>query len=288
MKPGSATSASKRNSCTIQFLKVPRPGPSRASCRILPLPETNSPAPPRSMLLPKRSFLLLLMALSPAVLGQNEPTQEKPHSKPEALNPAAFENDIKAFEDLDKVSPPPRKAILFVGDSTFTRWKTIHEDLNEYRVINRGFGGSQMSDVLLYVDRIVLPYKPRLIVVQEGGNDIHSGKTPEQFLAEVKEFVEKVHSTLPDVPIVFGCITPNIARWNELEIRKRTNLLVQNYLAGQKNVRYIDCFDAFLGNDGLPNHELFVADGLHSSPAGYKLRANILRPFLGAPDNPKK
>jgi lysophospholipase L1-like esterase len=154
-------------------------------------------------------------------------------------------------------------------------------------VINRGFGGSQMSDVSHYVTRVVLPYKPRIIVVQEGGNDIHSGKTPEQFLSDVKGFIETVQSNLPGVPIVFGCITPNVARWNEVEIRKRTNLLVKNYLAAQKNVHYVDCFDAFLGSDGLPNSELFVADGLHPSAAGYKLRADILRPFLGAPGNLK-
>jgi len=195
-----------------------------------------------------------------------------------------FEKDIAAFEAADKANPPPKEAILFVGDSTFTRWKSIHEDLPGYTVINRGFGGSQMSDLLFFTDRVVLPYQPRLIVVQEGGNDIHSGKSPERLLADIKAFVEKVHASLPNVPIAIGSITPNSARWNEVETRKRANQLVQDYIATQKGLSFIDYFEAFLGPDGKPRDELFVADHLHPSPAGYQLRVQIMRPILGEPD----
>ena len=94
---------------------------------------------------------------------------------PSAIN--KFEKDIVAFETADRTSPPPKGAILFAGDSQFTRWKSIHEDLKGYTVINRGFGGSQMSDLLHYTDRIVIPYQPRLIIVNEGGNDINAGRT---------------------------------------------------------------------------------------------------------------
>jgi hypothetical protein len=75
-----------------------------------------------------------------------------------------FEKDIATFEAQDQKAPPPKGSILFVGDSTFTKWKTIHEDLPEYTVINRGFGGSTMSDLLYFADRVVIPYQPRLIV----------------------------------------------------------------------------------------------------------------------------
>ena len=66
------------------------------------------------------------------------------------LKPHRFEKDITAFEVADQKNPPPKNAILFAGDSTFTRWANLHKDLPEYNVINRGFGGSQMSD-LLYI-----------------------------------------------------------------------------------------------------------------------------------------
>jgi len=221
--------------------------------------------------------LTFLLLLAPPVTSFKAQAQQPPKPHP-------FEKDIAAFEAADKVTPPPQHAILFVGDSTFTRWKTIREDLPGYTVINRGFGGSKMSDLLYFTDRVVLPYKPRLIVVQEGGNDIHGGRTPEQFLADTQAFVEKVQSALPDVPIILCCITPNSARWNEMPRRKIANKLVQDYVATKKNVRFIDWADAFLGPDGKPRDELYVADRMHPSPAGYKLRVKLLLPYLGEPD----
>ncbi len=192
-----------------------------------------------------------------------------------------FEKDIAAFEAADQKDPPPTDAILFVGDSTFTRWKSIHHDLPGYTLINRGFGGSRMPDLLQFTSRIVIRYKPRLIVVQEGGNDLHSGRTPEQLLGDVKEFVDTVQRELPGVPIAIGSLAPSPARWNEIETRKRSDQLLKAYVATQKNVKFIDYFEAFLGPDGKPREDLFVEDRMHPSALGYELRAKIIRPFLG-------
>jgi lysophospholipase L1-like esterase len=195
-----------------------------------------------------------------------------------------FEKEIATFEAQDKQTPPPPGAILFVGDSTFTKWKTIHEDLPGYTVINRGFGGSTMADLLYFADRVVLPYKPHRIVVQEGGNDLHGGRTPGQLVADIKAFVEKVHGALPGVPLVFGSTTPNPARFSEAEVRKVANQLLKDYCATQQGVTYVNFFDDFLGADGKPREELFIEDHLHPSHAGYELRVKILLPFLGKPD----
>ena len=91
-----------------------------------------------------------------------------------------FENTILTFEAIDKKNPPPKGAVLFVGDSLFALWQSIQSDFPSYTVINRGFGGSRMSDFLHHTDRIVMRYKPRLIIVDEGNNDIHDGRTPEE------------------------------------------------------------------------------------------------------------
>jgi lysophospholipase L1-like esterase len=197
-----------------------------------------------------------------------------------------FEKDIAAFAADDRANPPPSSPILFVGDSTFTRWKSIHEDLPGFTIINRGFGGSQMSDLLFFTDRIVLAYRPRLIVVQEGGNDLHSGRTPEQFVGDVKAFVEKVRSAMPRVPIVFGGLAPSLARWDETETRRKSDRLLQDYLSTQQDVTFVDFFTPLLSAEGQPRPELFVEDRLHPSALGYQLRAQILRPLLGVPEPP--
>lgn len=199
-----------------------------------------------------------------------------------------FEKDILAFEAADRTNPPPAKAILLAGDSQFTRWKTVHEDLPEFRIINRGFGGSKMTDLLLYTDRIVVNYKPRMIVVNEGGNDIHAGRTPEELLADIKSFVSRVRAVLPDVPIAFSGLTPSPARWSETEIRLRFNQMLKSYLASGKKLIYLDLFDGYLGADGKPQEQLFVEDKLHHSAAGYVVRVRIMRPILGQPDFPDR
>lgn len=196
----------------------------------------------------------------------------------------AFEKDIAAFEAADKASPPPKGAILFVGDSTFTRWKAIHEDLKGYTVINRGFGGSKMSDLLYFADRVIMPYQPRMIVIQEGGNDIHGGRTPEALMADLQALVKKIRATMPDVPIILGSLTGNPARWGEVEVRKKVNQMYQDFAATQTKVTFLNFFDPFLGPDGKPREDFFVEDHVHPSHAGYELRVKIMKSVLGAPD----
>ncbi len=195
-----------------------------------------------------------------------------------------FEKDIQAFEAADRTNPPAPGAILFVGDSQFTRWKALPQDLPGYRIVRRGFGGSKMSDLLYYTDRVVLPYRPRLIVVNEGGNDIHAGRTPEALLADVKAFVEQVRAAMPDVPIVFDGLTSSPARASETAPRLRYNAMLKAYLAGGKKLGFVDLYDSFLRPDGKPDAALFGPDGLHCNPAGYAVRVRLMRPFLGPPD----
>jgi lysophospholipase L1-like esterase len=207
-----------------------------------------------------------------------------------AAQPAArpFEKDILAFEAADRTNLPPAGSILLAGDSQFTKWKSVHEDLPEYRIINRGFGGSKMSDLLRYTDRIVLPYQPRMIVVNEGGNDIHGGRTPKQLLADVTNFVAQVRAVLPNTTIVFGCLPPSPARWSETGTRVRFNWMLREYIGSGKNLIYLDLYDAYMGADGKPNEQLFLADKLHNNAAGYAVRARMMRPNLGQPDFPDR
>lgn len=191
-----------------------------------------------------------------------------------------FEKEIQAYEAADKENPPPQGAILFTGASSIRLWKTLAQDFPEFKVINRGFGGSQLADNVHFADRIVIPYKPRLIVIQAGGNDLNAGKSPEQVLADFKAYVEKVRAKLPETRIAYLNINASPARWAQVEKQKQANQLVKAYIAKGKNLDYIDIFDAMLGPDGKPRDELFVADRLHPSAEGYKVRTSIVLPHL--------
>src|SRR6266404_3697295 len=95
-------------------------------------------------------------------------------------NFAKWEKEIAAYEQMDRTNPPPKGSALFIGSSTVRLWKSLAQDFPDHQVINRGFGGSEIVDATHFADRIVFPYKPRIIFLRSGGNDIHGGKSPEQ------------------------------------------------------------------------------------------------------------
>jgi lysophospholipase L1-like esterase len=221
--------------------------------------------------------VLLLFVLAGQARGQTTTAEEN-----------RFEKSVQAYEAADKSTFPPRGAILLVGDSQFFRWQTLAEDLPEYTIINRGIDAFQFSDVLYFADRIVLPYKPRMIILHIGGNDVHNGKTAERVLADFKTFVARVRAVQPNIPIAFSSITPGPGRWDEADRRKRTNQLIKDYMATQKNLHFIDLWGAMLTSDGKPREDLWVEDRIHPNHAGYLLRVKIMRPLLGKPDKQPK
>ena len=197
--------------------------------------------------------------------------------------PWPWENEIRAYEESDKSNPPPQGASLFVGASGIGHWRSLRQDFPDYAVINRGFGGSHMVDSVHYADRIVIPYHPKLIVIQAGGNDLAGGKSPQQILADFKAFVEKVRGALPKTRIAFLSVNPSPARWALAAKQRETNQLVKDYIASGASLDYINFWDVLVGPDGKPRADLFV-DRLHNNAVGYRLRAQVVRSHLGPSD----
>jgi lysophospholipase L1-like esterase len=191
-----------------------------------------------------------------------------------------FEKEIVAYEAADKATPPPQGAIVFTGASGILRWNTLTADFPGLTVLNRGFGGSQISDSVYFAERMVIPYHPKAVVIQAGGNDIAAGKSPEQVLADYQAWVEKVRAALPDVRLVYLGQGPSPARWAQREKQQQANQLIRDYIAKQKNMFFVDIWAVCLGSDGEPRPELYVADKLHPSPEQYLIRAKLIRPTL--------
>ncbi len=219
------------------------------------------------------------LALGAAVSAPSARAQQ-----PAPAAPTRFEKTVLAYEAADKATTPPAGAILLAGDSQFYRWKTLAEDLPGYTVVNRGVDSFQSPDLIYYIDRLVLPYKPRMIVLHVGGNDVHNGRSAEQVLADFKTFVSKVRAAQPSVPIAFTSITPSPGRWDEADVRRKANGLVKAYVATEPRLHFIDLWDAFLGPDGKPREDLYGDDRIHPNHAGYLVRVKMMRPLLGEPD----
>lgn len=202
--------------------------------------------------------------------------------------PERFEARVQVYEAADRDSPPPPGAIMFAGDSQFFRWKTLREDLPGYTVVNRGVDGFHTSDLVAFAERLVLPHRPRLIVLHVGGNDVHNGKIPQQILGDLQAFVTKVRAKLPDVPIIYSSITPGPGRWDEAPQRKATNKTIQAWIATQPNMKFVDLWDAMLTPEGQPREDLWVEDRVHPNHAAYLIRVKLTLPLLGPPDRPGK
>lgn len=195
-------------------------------------------------------------------------------------SPARWENDIKAFEAADHEAPPPKGAVLFVGSSSIRMWKELAQDFPDTKVINRGFGGSQIADSTYFADRIVIPHQPRMVVLYTGDNDLAAGKSPQQVFDDYKSFVARVRDKLPKARIAFLSIKPSLARLKLMDQIRETNRLVREFAAAGKGLDYIDVFTPMLNAEGQPRPELFLKDGLHMNREGYAIWTKAAASFL--------
>jgi len=191
-----------------------------------------------------------------------------------------FEKDIQKFEAADLANPPEPGGVLLVGSSTIRMWKT-DKWFPDLHVINRGFGGSQMSDLNFYVERVVLKYRPRVIAVYEGDNDIGKGKTPREVFEDYRKFLERVAKDLPGTEVIFIPIKPSLKRWELWPVMAEANRLIRRHTKLNPKWHYAEIAPSLLGDDGTPRKDLFAEDGLHLNEQGYEILSGILKPMLG-------
>jgi len=193
---------------------------------------------------------------------------------------AKWEKEVAAYEAADRQAPPPKGGILFIGSSTVRLWKTLAADFPDHKVINRGFGGTEIVDSTHFADRLIFPHEPKQIFLRAGGNDIHAGRTPKEVADDFAEFVRVVHARLPKTEILFIALSPAPARWGEGDKSRELNRLVREMALNMPRVGFVDAYDISLAPDGQARLELFVKDRLHFAAEGYRLLAERVRPFL--------
>lgn len=203
--------------------------------------------------------------------------------------------EMNAFLKADRKQMPPPGAVLFMGSSSIRMWDTAR-DFPEVPTINRGFGGSQIFENTLYVDRIAVPYNPKIIVFCAGTNDLAYGKkSPQQVLQEYKDFVAKVHAVLPDTRIVYITINPTVSRWNLEAQTLEANHLIEEWTFANtspaEKLNFIDSHAVLLTADDQPPAHLLRSDNLHFNPKGYEAWTAIVKPrvlALAAMDGVKR
>jgi len=190
-----------------------------------------------------------------------------------------WEKNIRAFELWDSKNSYPDDAVLFVGSSSIVMWET-RNCFPELKVINRGFGGSQIAEVSYFAERIVYPYKPRAIVFYAGDNDIAGGKSAQQVFEDYKKFVKATFKKIPDTPIIFVGIKPSQSRWKLWGEMKEANMMIKEFSAGEEKLFYFDSATSLLGIDGKPDDVFFLKDQLHLNDRGYEAWTKLIRPVI--------
>lgn len=198
---------------------------------------------------------------------------------PSARQVVRFEKELAAFEELDRLTPSPKGQILFVGSSTMVDWN-VAAHFPDLTIVNRALWGSALADTARNVDRLIVPYEPRVVVVYAGDNDLDGGATTEQVAVEFERLVKNVHAALPLTRIVVIGIKPSPQRWLTIDRMRTANAMIRAICSRDDRVAFVDVDGPMLGWDERPRPDLYRADGLHLSEQGYRLWTTLLRPFL--------
>ncbi len=189
-------------------------------------------------------------------------------------DPCRFEQEISVFNEL--LVPTGNNLVVFTGSSSVRMWEYLDKDCDDFLVVNSGFGGSHMSDLLYFLDQTVLRFRPAAIYIYEGDNDISAEKDPEDIMATTQQVVNKILALNPAVKIYFICAKPSPSRWKFKTQYEVFNRLLKNYAEGHSQLFYLDVWNPMLDNQGRPISDIFIADSLHMNRKGYLIWKEVI------------
>lgn len=215
--------------------------------------------------------LLFLLLISVSVFQSN--AQDEPYP---------FWNDIQSFKKQDSASFPPANEILFIGSSSFTKWTDVQDYFPSYPIINRGFGGSSLTDVIRYAEDIIYPYKPKQIVIYCGENDLASSDsvTAQTVFDRFEILFAMIRNRFKNIPLIYISLKPSPSRQKLMPKMMAVNDAIQSFLKKKKNTVFIDVYHKMLGADGKPMPEIFLDDQLHMNAKGYAIWQKEIAPYL--------
>lgn len=193
-------------------------------------------------------------------------------------DPGRLAGEVDAFVAWDRKNAFPEHGILFVGSSSIRLWDTATAFPGK-PIINRGFGGSELSDVIAWYEQLVRPYAPQKIFLYAGDNDIAGGKPAQQVFEDYLDLVARVQADFPETELVFISIKPSKMRWALWPEMAKANALVQRYADLHPGLGYVDLATPLLDDTGEPK-DVYLEDGLHLSDRGYALWREGLAPLL--------
>lgn len=193
-----------------------------------------------------------------------------------------FYDEIQNFKKQDSIKPPPQHTILFVGSSSFRKWADVQSYFPNYTIINRGFGGSSLPDVINYASDIIFPYNPKEIVIYCGENDFAASDTvsAKTVVDRFKTLYGMIRVKSKTVPVVFVSIKPSPSRRKYWPKMIEANKEIKTYLATQAHASFVDVYSLMMNEQQQPKPEIFLNDSLHMNAKGYAIWQKAIQPYL--------
>jgi len=190
--------------------------------------------------------------------------------------------DIQNFKKLDQEFTPPKNAILLIGSSSFTKWQDVSDYFPGKVIINRGFGGSRLTDLNYYSEDLLNPYQPKQIIIYCGENDFaDDAKLKANVVVDrYKTFYRKIRKKFPNIQVDYISIKYSPSREHLWPQMKEANKKIAKFMKKEKNADFIDITNIMNDANGNIKKDLFVEDMLHMTPEGYRLWTEVMKPYM--------
>lgn len=229
------------------------------------------------------SFIAILIGIHPACATS---LSTNINTGAEDPDPTRFAKEIEKIKNIAFDNTQDR--IVFTGSSSIRFWPKLQEYYPNHQVINSGFGGSQMSDLLYYLEETVLRFSPSQVFIYEGDNDVYAKQSTATIMANTKKVVEGIQAKYPECQIVLISAKPSIARWSLKSAYHSINAAFKTYASNNQNIRYVNIWEIMLDEQGEVLKDIFIQDGLHMNKKGYDLWDKIIAPVVGIEDGWEK
>ena len=177
--------------------------------------------------------------------------------------------------------------IVFIGDSITDYYSldVYYADL-PLKTYDRGIGGDRTDGVYARLKGSLYDLAPAKIVMMIGINDINSGRSNEEILANYGAILSEIRANLPAAEVTCLSVLPMDARveaWG-IDLAKATAQIKDlnariKPLAESKGYRFVDLFPLFAEQDDRLI-SAYSDDGLHPNAAGYAVWTAALKPYL--------
>ena len=169
--------------------------------------------------------------------------------------------------------------VMLAGSSSIEFWTSSKEDLDPVVSYNHGIGGTTIEEWDEKLNqRLVYPYKPKMVVYYVGINNVINSKQDATTIwNNLEKFFNDTHAALPDTKvqyIMMNLIPGYSSYWNVINT---VNAKVTEYQQSNSWLTLINPGTALLKANGEPNAAYFRTDGLHLSYYGYVVWGGIIK-----------